>query len=64
MGGLIAMYSDSLQRLPKSIAAGKIATEKALEPIVDRVMPLAEASGAHAYVAGNEGFGKVVLEVD
>jgi NADPH:quinone reductase-like Zn-dependent oxidoreductase len=35
-----------------------------LEPVVDRVLPLARAAEAHAYVASNEGFGKVVLEVD
>ena len=35
----------------------------ALRPIVDRVLPLAEAAAAHAYVASNVGFGKVVLEV-
>ena len=35
----------------------------ALEAVVDRVMPLADAPSAHAYVASNEGFGKVVLEV-
>ena len=37
---------------------------RALEPIVDRVMPFAHAAEAHAYVASNDGFGKVVLEVD
>jgi putative PIG3 family NAD(P)H quinone oxidoreductase len=35
----------------------------ALRPIVDRVLPLAEAAAAHAYVASNAGFGKVVLRV-
>jgi NADPH2:quinone reductase len=35
-----------------------------LEPVIDRVLPLARASDAHAYVASNEGFGKVVLEVE
>lgn len=40
------------------IAAG------ALRAVVDRTLPLAEAGAAHAYVAGNEGFGKVVLRVD
>ncbi|HZS35547.1 MAG TPA: NAD(P)H-quinone oxidoreductase [Polyangia bacterium] len=35
----------------------------ALAPIVDRAFPLAEAAAAHAYVASNEGFGKVILTV-
>jgi NADPH:quinone reductase-like Zn-dependent oxidoreductase len=34
-----------------------------LRPIVDRVVPMAEAPAAHAYVAGNASFGKVVLDV-
>ncbi|MCL2724689.1 MAG: NAD(P)H-quinone oxidoreductase [Polyangiaceae bacterium] len=32
-----------------------------LRAVVDRVMPLEQAADAHAYVASNEGFGKVVL---
>jgi putative PIG3 family NAD(P)H quinone oxidoreductase len=36
---------------------------RALAPVVDRVLPLASAAEAHTYVASNEGFGKVVLEV-
>ena len=35
----------------------------ALRAIVDRVLPLAQAGDAHAYVASNESFGKVVLSV-
>ena len=35
----------------------------ALVPVVDRVFPLAKAGDAHEYVASNDGFGKVVLEV-
>jgi NADPH:quinone reductase len=35
-----------------------------LEPVIDKVLPFARAAEAHAYMASNEGFGKVVLEVD
>jgi putative PIG3 family NAD(P)H quinone oxidoreductase len=35
-----------------------------LAPVVERVMPLADAAAAHAAMAGNEGFGKLVLSVD
>jgi putative PIG3 family NAD(P)H quinone oxidoreductase len=33
----------------------------ALVPTIDRTLPFEEAAAAHAYVASNEGFGKVVL---
>lgn len=36
----------------------------ALRPIVDRVVPLAEFESAHAAMAENENFGKVVFEVN
>jgi putative PIG3 family NAD(P)H quinone oxidoreductase len=36
----------------------------ALKPVVDRVLPLAQAAEAHEYVASNAGFGKVVLEMN
>ncbi len=34
-----------------------------LTPIVDRVLPMEKAAEAHAYVATNDGFGKVVLTI-
>lgn len=39
------------------LAEGKV------RPVVDRVFPLADAGAAHAYVAGNASFGKVLLDV-
>jgi putative PIG3 family NAD(P)H quinone oxidoreductase len=35
-----------------------------LHPVIDKVFPLAEAEQAHAYVASNRNFGKVVLKVN
>lgn len=34
---------------------------RAVRPVIDRVFDLADAPAAHAYVAGNESFGKVLL---
>jgi putative PIG3 family NAD(P)H quinone oxidoreductase len=36
----------------------------ALVPVVERVMPIAQAGAAHAAMASNEGFGKIVLTVE
>ncbi|HEY1556647.1 MAG TPA: NAD(P)H-quinone oxidoreductase [Kofleriaceae bacterium] len=35
----------------------------AVKPVIDRVMSLADAGAAHARMASNEGFGKIVLRV-
>jgi putative PIG3 family NAD(P)H quinone oxidoreductase len=34
-----------------------------LQPIIDRVFPIAEAQAAHAYVLANRNIGKVILEI-
>lgn len=36
---------------------------RVLAPVIDRVFALSDAAAAHTYMASNEGFGKVVLEV-
>ncbi len=53
---------DAANVLAKNLAP--LLASRALEPVVDRVLPLARAAEAHAYVASNDGFGKMVLEVD
>ena len=58
--------------LGEKIAAGQmfahhivpLVASGALQPIVERVLPLAEAATAHQLMAANEGFGKLVLSVD
>ncbi|MDB5215723.1 MAG: Quinone oxidoreductase, partial [Myxococcaceae bacterium] len=50
------LAAQTLQhRLAPLFASGTV------RPVVDRVLPLEKAAEALAYVAGNEGFGKVVL---
>jgi NADPH:quinone reductase len=34
-----------------------------VKPVIDRIFPLAEAAESHTYVASNESFGKVLLDV-
>ena len=35
----------------------------AVRPVIDRVFPLAEGAAAHAYVASDASFGKVLLQI-
>jgi NADPH2:quinone reductase len=35
-----------------------------LQPVIDRVLPLSAAAEAHAAMAANEGFGKIVLTLN
>ncbi len=53
---------DAANLLARNLAP--LFATRALEPVIDRVLPFARAAEAHAYVASNDGFGKVVLEVD
>ena len=46
------------ERMLPALAAGR------LRPVVDRVLPLAEAAAAHALLERNDTLGKVVLSVD
>jgi NADPH:quinone reductase len=52
---------EAAQMLERNIAPGL--AEGRLKVVVDRVFPFAEAAAAHAYVAGNTSFGKVILKV-
>lgn len=56
LGSYMGTKSE-LQTVMKLVAAGK------LKPVVDRIFPLAEAVGAHAYLESGSQFGKVVLRV-
>jgi putative PIG3 family NAD(P)H quinone oxidoreductase len=52
-----AIVSGFLARFGKALEAG------ALDPIVDRVLPLAQAGEAHRAMKASEHFGKIVLQV-
>jgi NADPH:quinone reductase-like Zn-dependent oxidoreductase len=56
LGSYMGTKSELLTVM-KLVAAGR------LKPIVDRVVPLAEAAAAHAYLEVGSQFGKVVLSV-
>lgn len=53
----IAVMQTFEQQVVPLLARGKV------QPVIDRVMPLDQAAAAHAYMATNEGFGKIVLTV-
>jgi len=58
LGEKIEVTRDFSRHVVPLIEAG------ALAPVVERVMPVAEAAAAHQAMAGNEGFGKIVLAVN
>jgi NADPH2:quinone reductase len=51
---------DVMQRFARHVVP--LLASGALRPIVDRVLPLAEAGAAHTYVEQNQSFGKVILD--
>ena len=51
----IALTQEFARTILPLIAAGRI------QPVVDRVLPLARAADAHAAMERNENFGKIVL---
>ena len=62
------MRSRSVDEKAATIAAfearfGAALGEGKIHPVIDRVLPLAEASEAHRVVAASEHFGKLILRV-
>ena len=57
---VIGCYMGGLKELRKVIA---LVEKGKLKPVIDKVFPLEEAGAAHALVATNETFGKVLLAV-
>jgi NADPH2:quinone reductase len=53
---------DAMQRFARHVVP--LLATGVLQPIVDRVLPLAEAAAAHAYVEQNQSFGKVILDCE
>ncbi len=58
LGEKIEVTQDFARHLVPLFAA------RTLAPVVEQVLPLAEAAAAHQAMASNEGFGKLVLAVD
>jgi len=51
----------AVQRLHRHVVP--LLARGAVKPVVDRTFPLANAAEAHAYMASNGSFGKLVLQV-
>jgi NADPH2:quinone reductase len=58
LGEKIAVTQEFARHVVPLVDAGT------LVPVVERVLPLAQAAEAHAAMASNDGFGKIVLAVD
>ncbi len=74
LGKSLTIKGTTLRRTPLSQKAALVQAfvenalprfaNGAIQPIVDRVYPLAEAEAAHDYMAANANFGKIVLSID
>jgi putative PIG3 family NAD(P)H quinone oxidoreductase len=51
---------DAMQAFARHVVP--LLAKGALKPVVDRVLPLADAAAAHTYVEQNQSFGKVILD--
>jgi putative PIG3 family NAD(P)H quinone oxidoreductase len=51
---------DAMQRFCRQVVP--LLAGGALKPVVDRVLPLADAVAAHTYIQENQSFGKVILD--
>ena len=60
-GKHLALMGSWMGRRSELVEALKFIRDGRLKPVVDRVMPLAEAAAAHRLIEAREHFGKVVL---
>jgi NADPH:quinone reductase-like Zn-dependent oxidoreductase len=51
---------DAMQNFARHVVP--LLASGALKPIVDQVLPLADAAAAHTHVQENRSFGKVILD--
>jgi len=62
-GKSIALYGSYMGRLAEFDEVQKHIRAKRLKPVIDRVLPLAQARAAHEAMENREQFGKIVLAI-